>query len=133
MMAAFLLDPWIVDAIIALVAVEEIVLVVWRALTGGGLTMGETLANLSSGAALLLALRMAVTGGLSASVLALLSVALIAHIADLASRWEARSGRATQGLAYHITEEFVRHGHEDRRRVVKTLKSGLSSAGAVGD
>ena len=77
---------------------------VWRALTGGGLTMGETLANLSSGAALLLALRMAVTGGLSASVLALLSVALIAHIADLASRWEARSG-ADQGLAYHITED----------------------------
>jgi hypothetical protein len=97
MMAAFLLDPWIVDAIIALVAVEGIVLVVWRALTGGGLTMGETLANLSSGAALLLALRMAVTGGLSASVLALLSVALIAHIADLASRWEARSGRRPKG------------------------------------
>ena len=57
-MAAFLPDPWIVDAIIALVAVEGIVLVVWRALTGGGLTVVQTLANLSSGAALLLALRM---------------------------------------------------------------------------
>ena len=31
-MAAFLPDAWIVDAIIALVAVEAIVLVVWRAL-----------------------------------------------------------------------------------------------------
>ena len=88
-MAAFPPDLWIVDAIIALVAVEGVVLVLWRALTGGGLTVAETLANLSSGAALLLALRMAITGGLSASVLALLSVALIAHVADLASRWEA--------------------------------------------
>jgi hypothetical protein len=95
--AAFLPDPWIVDAIIALVAVEGIVLVVWRALTGGGLTVAETLANLSSGAALLLALRMAITDGLSASVLALLSVALIAHVADLASRWEAGSVRRSKG------------------------------------
>ena len=92
-MAAFPADLWIVDAIIALVAVEGVVLVLWRALTGGGLTVAETLANLSSGAALLLALRMAITDGLSASVLALLSVALIAHIADLASRWEPGSAR----------------------------------------
>ena len=61
-MAAFLPDAWIVDAIIALVAVEAVVLVLWRALTGGGLPVGETLANLSSGAALLLALRMALIG-----------------------------------------------------------------------
>jgi hypothetical protein len=95
--AAFLPDAWIVDAIIALVAVEGIVLVVWRTLTGGGLTVAETLANLSSGAALLLALRMAITDGLSASVLALLLVALIAHVADLASRWEAGSVRGSKG------------------------------------
>jgi hypothetical protein len=95
--AAFLPDAWIVDAIIALVAVEGIVLVVWRTLTGGGLAVAETLANLSSGAALLLALRMAITDGLSAAVLALLSVALIAHVADLASRWEAGSVRGSKG------------------------------------
>jgi hypothetical protein len=92
-MAAFLPDTWIVDAIIALVAVEAVVLVLWRAITGGGLPVAETLANLSSGAALLLAIRMAITGALSTSVLALLSVALIAHVADLASRWEAGSAR----------------------------------------
>jgi hypothetical protein len=96
-MAAFLPDAWIVDVIIALVAVEAIVLMVWRALTGGGLTVAQTLANLSSGAALLLALRMAITGGLSASVLASLSVALIAHVADLTSRWEAASRRGSKG------------------------------------
>ena len=101
-MAAFLPDAWIVDAIVALVAVEAIVLVVWRALTGGGLPVAETLANLSSGAALLLALRMAHhRRALSTSVLALLSVALIAHVADLASRWEAaiEPRRTQRGLA----------------------------------
>jgi hypothetical protein len=92
-MAAFLADAWIFDAIIALVAVEGIVLVLWRALTGRGLPVAETLANLSSGAALLLALRVAITGALSTSVLALLSVALIAHVADLVSRWESGSPR----------------------------------------
>jgi hypothetical protein len=96
-MVAFLSDPWIVDGIIALVAVEGVILVLWRALIGDGPTMAETLANLSSGAALLLALRMAITGGLSASVLALLSVALIAHVADLASRWVAGSARRPKG------------------------------------
>jgi hypothetical protein len=90
-MAAFLRDAWIVDAIIALVAVEAVILVLWRALTGGGLPVAETLANLSSGATLLLALRMALTGASSACVLASLSAALIAHVADLASRWEAAS------------------------------------------
>ena len=119
-MAAFLPDAWIVDAIIALVAVEAIVLVLWRALTGGGLPVAETLANLSSGAALLLALRMAITGGLSASVLALLSVALIAHVADLASRWEAGSGRRPEGSPI-TSPGFVRHGHEDRRSVRTVL------------
>ncbi len=92
-MAAFLPDPWIVDAIIALVAIEGVVLVLWRALTGGGLPIAETLANLSSGAALLLALRMALTGASPAYVLAVLSVALIAHLADLASRWESAPQR----------------------------------------
>jgi hypothetical protein len=92
-MAAFLPDVRIVDAIIALVAIEAVVLVLWRALTGGGLPVAGALANLSSGAALLLALRMALIGASSTSVLALLSVALVAHIADLASRWEAASAR----------------------------------------
>jgi hypothetical protein len=117
-MAAFPADLWIVDAIIALVAVEGVVLVLWRALTGGGLTMAETLANLSSGAALLLALRMAITGGLSASVLAFLSVALIAHVADLASRWEAGWARRPQCSPVASTS-FTRHGHGDQPKAVK--------------
>jgi hypothetical protein len=88
-MAAFLADARIVDAIIALVAVEAVVLVVWRARTGGGLPVTETLANLSSGAALLLALRMAVTDSLSAYIPTVLLAALVAHVVDLACRWEA--------------------------------------------
>jgi hypothetical protein len=98
-MAAFLPDVRIVDAIIALVAIEAVVLILWRALTGGGLPVAGALANLSSGAALLLALRMALTGASSISVLALLSVALVAHIADLASRWEAASVRLPEAVS----------------------------------
>jgi hypothetical protein len=100
MMAVFLPDARIVDAIIALVVVEAMVLVLWRALTGAGLPVAETLANLSSGAALLLALRMAIpSGALSTSILIFLSVALIAHIANLASRWETGSAPRTSERA----------------------------------
>ena len=84
-------EAWIVDAIVILVLVEGLILVAYRARTGGGLPVAGTLANLSSGAALLLALRMAISDALPISVLAFLSVALIAHAADLKSRWEATS------------------------------------------
>ena len=115
-MAAFLPDPWIVDAIIALVAIEGVVLVLWRALTGGGLPIAETLANLSSGAALLLALRMALTGASPAYVLAVLSVALIAHLADLASRWET-GGRLPKALLHHCRIRSGFRGSSKRRKL----------------
>lgn len=86
-------EAWIVDAIIVLVVIEGLILVAYRARTGGGLPVVGTLANLSSGAALLLALRAALSDASFTPVLALLSVALIAHAVDLASRWEAASPR----------------------------------------
>jgi hypothetical protein len=92
-MTASLPEAWLVDAIVVLVVVEGVILVAYRARTGGGLPVAGTLANLSSGAALLLALRVALSDASATAVLALLSVALIAHVADLASRWEAASPR----------------------------------------
>lgn len=88
-MAAFLPEASIVDAIVALVAVESIFLIAWRWRTGGGLPISGTIANLSSGAALLLALRAALTGASTPAILAWLSIALVAHLADLVSRWQA--------------------------------------------
>ena len=92
-MAAVLPEVFVVDAIVALVAIEALFLVVWRARTGGGVPIAGMLANLSSGAALLLSLRIALPGSALPSILALLSIALVAHVADLASRWEAASPR----------------------------------------
>ncbi len=57
---------------------------------------------------------------LSTSVLALLSVALIAHVADLASRWEAASARRPEALVRCIIAGFVRHGPEDWLKIMKT-------------
>ena len=126
-MAAFLPDAWIVDAIIALVAIEAVVLVLWRALTGGGLPVAETLANLSSGAALLLALRMALTGGL---------VNLCSGLAVGCARRSCRRSRepmgsgvgapSQRGLVRCVTAGFVRHGLEDRLKAMKVLASSLS-------
>ena len=94
-MAASLAEVSVVDAIVALVALEAVLLILWRTRTGGGLSVVGIVANLSSGAALLLCLRMALAGRAFPSVLALLSIALIAHVADLASRWQAASARSS--------------------------------------
>jgi hypothetical protein len=115
-------DARIVDAIIALVAVEVLIILLWRALTGGGLPVVGTLANLSSGAALLLALRMALTGASFATVLAVLSAALIAHVVDLASRWEsARPRLPNEGSSVTLNAGFVLNGRADRLKAVKDL------------
>jgi hypothetical protein len=89
-MAAYLLDGRAIDAILALVFIEGCVLVVWRAQTGSGLPAATVIANLSSGACLLLALRAALVGASPAVILAWLATSLAAHGADLAARWRAR-------------------------------------------
>jgi hypothetical protein len=97
-MTAPLAEPWIVDVILAFVVIEGLLLIVWRARIGAGPPVAGTLANLSSGAALLLALRAALSDASSMSVMACLSAALIAHVADLASRWEAPRQRPLPNL-----------------------------------
>lgn len=93
-MTASLPEVSTVDAIIALVAVEGVVLAAWRARTGRGPPIAGSVVNLSSGAALLFALRAALSGAPYGTVLIFLSVALIAHVVDLAKRWEASSSRS---------------------------------------
>jgi hypothetical protein len=120
MMGGFLPEASIVDAIIALVAVEAVVLILWRALTGGGLPVAETLANLSSGAALLLALRVTITDASSTYVLALLLIALITHVAHLACRWESPSRTVSNPRKIwraHFLKESCRSGSPSRLTV----------------
>jgi len=77
----------IVDLILALVALEALVLVVWRARTGGGLAAIDLLPNLAAGASLLAALRLALGDAAWHWIALCLVAALVMHLIDLARRW----------------------------------------------
>jgi hypothetical protein len=77
----------IADLIIVLMAVELVVLGVWRRLRGGGIAPGDLLPNVLAGVALVLALRAALTSSGAVWIGLWLSAALVAHVADLRTRW----------------------------------------------
>lgn len=73
----------------AILAEAAVLLVFWRA--AAPLVPRAHLANLVSGLCLILALRAALTGAAPVAIVAFLSGAFLAHIADVALRW--RHGR----------------------------------------
>lgn len=77
----------IVDLILVLVAVEGAALIVARRITARGPSPTQILANLSAGAALLLATRSALAGEAWTLTAAWLGAALLAHAWDLMARW----------------------------------------------
>lgn len=77
----------IVDAILALVFVEGVLLALLHRRRGVGIAPTELLGFLASGAALLLALRSALVGAPWTWTAAWLAAALVAHVVDLARRW----------------------------------------------
>ena len=80
----------IVDLILVLVAVELVVFGYIKARRGSGITWRALLPNLLAGAALLLALRAAITGAAWPWIAAWLAAAGLAHVADLRVRWGGR-------------------------------------------
>lgn len=76
----------LVDVIVVLVVVEALCLLVYRGRTGRGIRPAGIVLMLLPGVCLVLALRAGLAGGASVSVLAWLTAALIAHIADLCYR-----------------------------------------------
>ncbi len=80
----------VVDAILALMLIELIVLIIVRKKTRRGLPTGMLIVSLAAGAALLLALRAALAGYPWHSVALWLIVALAAHVLDLKLRWPSR-------------------------------------------
>ena len=86
------LDVRLVDAILALVAVEAIALVWLRRRRGRGPTALQSLTFLGSGAALLLALRAVLAGWPTWAPLGALAVAGLAHVAHLTADGRRRSG-----------------------------------------
>lgn len=80
-------DGRIVDVVLALMALEAAGLALYRRRTKRGVPLPALLANLGAGAALLLTLRAALTGAAFGTIAALLLLALLFHVADLAARW----------------------------------------------
>jgi hypothetical protein len=86
-MADLVASGRMIDLILALVAVEWLVLAaVWRR-TGRGIAPLALLANLAAGATLLMAARSALVGADWTVTAAWLAAAGLAHLADLAKRW----------------------------------------------
>lgn len=81
----------IVDGILLLVALEALVLA-WLSRRGGP-PMAALLANLASGAALMLALRAALVGAGWVAVAAWMLAGLLAHLVDLGLRFRAATAQ----------------------------------------
>jgi hypothetical protein len=89
----------VIDLILGGVAIEAFVVVAWRLASGHGPTPTPFLANLLSGAFLLLALRNALAVGPWPWIACCLLAALAAHLVDLAGRWE-RTEKKAQGQVH---------------------------------
>ena len=85
---AFTASPRFLDAVIALVAVELVVLVLYRRRRRRGMPVGEAVAFLGAGIGLLVALRTRAAGGSAAAFGAAMSVALLCHAWHVRQRWQ---------------------------------------------
>lgn len=80
----------VIDIILAAMVLEAILLLLYRRRSGAGPTLAQTIANLLSGAMIMLAVRSALTdSGWETTAVFLLS-AFAAHIVDLKLRMGAR-------------------------------------------
>ncbi len=86
-MAEWFANGRIVDVILGLVALEAVALLGWRRLRGHGPSPVGLLANLASGAALMLAVRAALVGAGWTVVAACLLGALTAHLTEMCLRF----------------------------------------------
>ena len=87
----------VVDGLIVLVLLEALALWAWHRRSGAGLAPRELLPNLLAGAALMAALRCALTPGLLLPALACLGAAGIFHAVDLRCRLaDAKAARAAE-------------------------------------
>ena len=80
------------DLVLAIMMVEGVLLLVYHRATGRGIAPSRLIPTLASGAFLVLALRAALTGAGWMAIAGLLGAALIAHLGDLAVRWNRRAG-----------------------------------------
>ena len=77
----------IVDAALAVTAIEVIAVLVHRRRTGRGIDARAALANVGAGLFLMLAVRAALTDAAWPWLAACFTLAGVAHVADLSMRW----------------------------------------------
>lgn len=99
---SFLADPHFIDAILALVIVEAIGVLGFRAMRGAGPAPAAFLCNLFAGGFLLLALRHALSGASVYAIALSLACGFAAHLADLAMRWNV--SQSTRGKQTAIAQ-----------------------------
>jgi hypothetical protein len=86
-MESLLASGRLIDLILAATVLEFLLLTLWRRRSGHGVPPAELALDLAAGAALLLALRGALTGAQWTWIAACLTLALVAHLLHLARRW----------------------------------------------
>lgn len=86
-MEAFVTSGLVADLILLCLVLEAVALLAWRRIRGTGPSIADIMALLLPGAFLVLALRVALTGGPWPLIPLALSAALVAHLADLARRF----------------------------------------------
>lgn len=98
-MAGLFANGHIIDVILVLIALEALALTLWRWRDGWPLAL---LCNLSSGAALMLALRAALTGADWIAIAGCLGASGLAHVTEMALRLSGVDGaRRDSQLARH--------------------------------
>lgn len=86
-MSALFASGRVVDVIVLLMAAEAVALVAYRRACGAGPAFSALLPNFLAGLFLLLALRAALAEASWGWIAAALAGSLLAHLADLRSRW----------------------------------------------
>jgi hypothetical protein len=89
-LAALFASGRIVDLILVFTLLEVAAVWLYRRATGRGIAPVALAINLLSGIALLVALRLALTGAWWGWIGLFLFLSLLAHLADLARRWRDR-------------------------------------------
>lgn len=82
------LQPWLIDLVLAAFLAEGLALASYRAMTGRGLPYAAVAANLLSGALIMLAIRELLAGAGPALIAACLLGSFAAHVWDLWLRFK---------------------------------------------
>lgn len=88
MLSGLISSGRIIDIMLVALVLEVVVLQIYRRRTGDGIALVPLLVNLGAGGSLMLALRAALTNADWRWVGALLTLALLFHVADQFQRWE---------------------------------------------